>query len=124
MVGSRTRCSASWEGEVDRKRLFSFIIRVEARYPAYGVRPSQKTNLPREGSDALQTEQKRWISTKTIRERLEISRTASYEIAKEIARRSDEPDAVVKRGRMLRVRDDLVERWIVENGYKPDDPVT
>lgn len=72
--------------------------------------------------DALDMRQKRWITTKDIRERLAVSRTMAYGIAKEIARESDEPDAVLKRVRMLRVREDLFERWIIENGYKPEDP--
>ena len=72
--------------------------------------------------DALDTRQKRWITTKDIRERLAVRRTTAYEIAKEIARESDEPDAVLKRVRMLRVREDLFERWTIENGYKPEDP--
>ena len=69
----------------------------------------------------MHIEHKRWISTKTIKERLEVSRTASYEIAREIAMDSDEPDAVVKRARLLRVREDLFDRWVVKNGYKPHD---
>lgn len=70
----------------------------------------------------MSTRQKTWITTKDIRESLNVGRTTSYEIAKEIARGSNEPDAVLKRARLLRVREDLFDQWIVENGYKPDDP--
>ena len=72
--------------------------------------------------DALDAKQRRWITTKEIKERLAVSRTMAYEIVKEIASWSDEPDAVLKRVRLLRVREDVFDRWIVENGYKPEGP--
>ncbi len=60
--------------------------------------------------------EKVYVDGNYIREYLSVSRTKAYEIICEIAESSHEPDAVIKFGRCIRVRKDLLFRWAFEHG--------
>ena len=64
----------------------------------------------------MSTEQQ-YVDTKYIRERLMVSRTKSFEIAKEIE--AAFPDAVIRFGRCLRVRKEDFVRWVNEHSSGP-----
>jgi hypothetical protein len=56
-------------------------------------------------------EDKVWVSGNYIRTTYSVSRTTAYEIIRKIEKENDEPDAVLRFGRCLRVRKDLVINW-------------
>jgi hypothetical protein len=61
-----------------------------------------------------------YVDTKFIREHLMVSRTKSFEIAKEIEN-ADAPGAVIRFGRCLRVRKDAFIRWVDVHGAGSDE---
>ncbi len=56
-------------------------------------------------------ENKRWVGGNYIRETYSVSRTKAYEIIRKIEKENDEPDAILRFDRCLRVRKDLVTKW-------------
>ena len=58
----------------------------------------------------------RWVDAGFIRRLLSIGRTKSYAIIAEIERTSEEPDAVLRIGNLVRVREDALMRWISGQG--------
>ena len=58
----------------------------------------------------------RWVDASVVRDLLSIGRTKSYDVIAEIERTSEEPDAVLRIGNLLRVREDTLMRWISGQG--------
>ena len=58
----------------------------------------------------------RWVDAGFVRGLLSIGRTKSYDVIAEIERTSEEPDAVLRIGNLLRVREDALMRWISGQG--------
>ena len=58
----------------------------------------------------------RWVEARYIRGLLSIGKTKSYAVIAEIERTSEEPDAVLRIGNLVRVREDVLMRWISERG--------
>ncbi len=59
------------------------------------------------------TDKEQYVDTKYVREHLMVSRTKAYEIVREIEEEYA-PGAVLRFGRCLRVRKDVLLRWIDE----------
>ena len=59
-----------------------------------------------------------FVDTKFIRERLMVSRTKAFEIAKEIED-AYAPGAVIRFGRCLRVRENAFYRWVNDHSTEP-----
>lgn len=56
----------------------------------------------------------RWIRASEIQDRLAVSRSKSYEIIDEIREKNYAPDATIKFGGNVRVREDMFLRWVLE----------
>jgi hypothetical protein len=55
----------------------------------------------------------RWVDAGAVRGLLSIGKTKSYDVIAEIERRtSEEPDAVLRMGNLVRVKEDALMRWI------------
>ena len=58
----------------------------------------------------------RWVDAGAVRGLLSIGKTKSYDVIAEIERTSEEPDAVLRIGNLVRVRHDVLMRWIRDRG--------
>jgi hypothetical protein len=59
----------------------------------------------------------KYVDGKYIRDRLSVSRTKAYEIILQIEKGSRERGEVIRFGRSLRVRQDALERWVLEQSH-------
>jgi hypothetical protein len=66
------------------------------------------------------TNEKIWLSRKDIQDKLSVSKTKAYQIACEIGDKDEDPDAVIKFGRCLRVSEDALMRFIQGHRYPED----
>ena len=58
----------------------------------------------------------RWVDAGVVQGLLSIGKTKSYDVIAEIERTSEEPDAVLRIGNLVRVREDALMRWIRDRG--------
>ncbi len=68
----------------------------------------------------LTTSEKIWLSRKDIQDKLSVSKTKAHQVARQIRDEDEDPDAVIKIGRCLRVSDEALMRFIQRNRYWAD----
>jgi len=86
---------------------------------AVEAKTKDRRNRMKQVTGEMSTEQQ-YVDTKYIRERLMVSRTKSFEIAKEIEN-VYAPGAVIRFGRCLRVRKDAFIRWVAVHSAGSDE---
>jgi hypothetical protein len=65
----------------------------------------------------LTTNEKIWLSLKDIQDKLSVSKTTAHQISRQIADEDEDPIAVIKFGRCLRVSEDALMRFIERHSY-------
>jgi hypothetical protein len=68
----------------------------------------------------LTTNEKIWFSRKDIQDKLSVSKTKAHQIAHQIADEDEDPDAVIKFGRCLRISADALSRFIQRHRLRTD----
>ena len=63
------------------------------------------------------TTEGRYLTIMEIRDKLSVSKTKAHQIAGEIRGNDEDPDAVIKFGRCLRVSEDALMRFIQRHRY-------
>ena len=60
----------------------------------------------------LRSNERRWVDVKYIQATLSVSKTKAHHIVQQIAEENEDPEAVIKFGRCLRIADDAFRQWI------------
>jgi hypothetical protein len=68
----------------------------------------------------LKSSEKIWVDLKYIQDILSVSKTKAHQIAHQIAEEDEDPDAVIKFGRCLRVSEEALMRFIQRHRYRKD----
>jgi hypothetical protein len=68
----------------------------------------------------LMTNAKIWLSLKDIQDKLSVSKTKAHQIARQIRDEDEDPDAVIKFDRCLRISEDALIRFIQRHRYPKD----
>ena len=68
----------------------------------------------------LTSNEKTWLSLKDIQGILSVSKTKAHQIARQIRDEDEDPSAVIKFGRCLRVSKDALIRFIQRHRYQKD----
>jgi hypothetical protein len=66
----------------------------------------------------LTTKEKVWLSLKDIQDILSVSKTKAHQIARQIRDEDENPNAVIKFGRCLRVSEGALMRFIRRHRYR------
>jgi hypothetical protein len=66
----------------------------------------------------LKSSEKIWVDLKYIQDILSVSKTKSHQITCQIRDEDENPDAVIKFGRCLRVSEDAFMRFIRRHRYR------
>jgi hypothetical protein len=66
----------------------------------------------------LTPNEKIWLSLKDIQDKLSVSKTKAHQIAGQIRNEDEDPDAVLKLGRCVRVSKDALMRFIQRQRYR------
>jgi hypothetical protein len=64
----------------------------------------------------LRNKDRRWVDVKYIQATLSVSKTKAHHIAQQIAEENDDPEAVIKFDRCLRIAVDALRQWITDHG--------
>ena len=68
----------------------------------------------------LKTSKKIWVDLKDIQDVLSVSKTKAHQIAHQIRDKDEDPNAVIKFGRCLRISKDALIRFIQRHRYPQD----
>jgi hypothetical protein len=68
----------------------------------------------------LTTNEKIWLNLKDIQDKLSVSKTKAHQIAHQIRDEDEDPDAVIRFGRCLRISEDALVRFIQRHRYPRD----
>jgi hypothetical protein len=68
----------------------------------------------------LTTNERIWLSLKDIQDKLSVSKTKAHQIAHQIRDQDEDPDAVIKFGRCVRVSENALLRFIQGHRYPED----
>jgi hypothetical protein len=66
----------------------------------------------------LRSNERRWVDVKYIQATLSISKTKAHHIVQQIAEENDDPEAVIKFDRCLRIADDAFRQWISSHVHR------